>query len=266
MSAQPTERTLSWRDGLFEARVVEAGSGQPLVYLHGAEGPHAGWPEFLRTLAGGYRVIAPDLAGFGGSTGAEHLHDVHDLVIYGLDLLDALGLERPHLIGHDLGGMLAAELAAVAGSRLGKLVLVAPLGLWDDREPVLDVFAVPRDEVAEVYWHDRSSPAVAAVLAAPTTEDEARQAALLRHQNLAAATRFLWPIPDRGLKRRLHRVKTETLLVWGEEDRVVPPSYAERFARLMANAHTVTLPKCGHFPMLERPAEFVEAARAVLDE
>lgn len=266
MSAQPTERTLSWRDGLFDARVMEAGSGWPLVYLHGAEGPHAGWPEFLATLADGYRVIAPDLAGFGGSTGAEHLHDVHDLVIYGLDLLDALEVERPHLIGHDLGGMLGAEVAAVAGSRLGKLVLAAPLGLWDDREPVLDVFAVPRDEVAEVYWHDPSSPAATAVLAPPSTEDEARQSTLLRHQNLAAATRFLWPIPDRGLKRRLHRVTSETLLVWGEDDRVVPPSYAERFGRLMPNARSVIFPECGHFSMLERPAEFVEATRSMLDE
>ena len=266
MSAQPTDRTVSLRGSLLEARVLEAGSGQPLVYLHGAEGPHAGWPEFLATLAQGYRVIAPDLAGFGSSTGAEHLHDVHDLVIYGLDLLDALELERPHLIGHDLGGMLAAELAAVAGVRLGKIVLAAPLGLWDDREPVLDVFAVPRDEVAQAYWHDASSPAATAVLAPPATEEEARQAMLLRHQNLAAATRFLWPIPDRGLKRRLHRVKTDTLLVWGADDRVVPPSYAERFARRMPNARMVVLPDCGHFPMLERPARFVDATRSLLDD
>ena len=265
MTAQPTERTVSLRDGLFEVRVVEAGRGQPLVYLHGVEGPHAGWPEFLRSLAEGYRVVAPDLAGFGGSTGAEHLHDVHDFVIYGLDLLDALELERPHLIAHDLGGMLAAELAAVAGGRLGKLVLAAPLGLWDDRAPVLDVFAVPREEVAGVYVHDASSPAATAVLGSPATEEEARQAMLQRHQNLAAATRFLWPIPDRGLKRRLHRVTADTLLVWGAEDRVVPPSYAEHFARLMPNARTVVLPDCGHFPMLERPTELVAAVRSLLE-
>jgi pimeloyl-ACP methyl ester carboxylesterase len=88
---------------------------------------------------------------------------------------------------------------------------------------------------------------------------------LLRHQNLAAATRFVWPIPDRGLKRRLHRVKSDTLLVWGAEDRVVPPSYAERFAGLMPNARTVILPECGHFPMLERPTEFVEATHSLLN-
>ena len=108
------------------ARVVEAGSGQPLVYLHGSEGPHPGWPELLGSLSERYRVIVPDLAGFGSSTGAEHLYDVHDFVVCGLDLLDALELERPHLIGHDLGGMLAAELAAVAGGRVGKLVLAGP--------------------------------------------------------------------------------------------------------------------------------------------
>jgi pimeloyl-ACP methyl ester carboxylesterase len=217
MSAQPAERTLSMRGGLFEVHVQEAGTGQPLVYLHGAEGPHADWPEFLATLADGYHVIAPDLAGFGGSTGAEHLHDVHDLVIYGLDLLDGLGLERPHVVGHDLGGMLAAELAAVAGGRLGKLVLAAPLGLWVDREPVLDVFAVPRDEVAEVYWHDRSSPAAAAVLAAPATEERPDRRPCCATRTCAAATRFLWPIPDRGLEAAAPPGQAETLLVWGEQ-------------------------------------------------
>ncbi len=265
MSAAPTERTLSLRGGMFDMRIAEAGSGQPVVYLHGSEGPHDGWPDFLASLAERYHVIAPDLAGFGGSTGAEHLRDVHDLVIHGLDLLDALDVERPHLIGHDLGGMLAAELAAVAGGRIGKLVLAAPLGLWNDREPVLDIFAVPRDEIDSAYWHDPASAAATAVLAHSSSEEEARRVTLLRHQNLSVATRFVWPIPDRGLNRRIHRVTSETLLIWGADDRVVPASYGERFAGLLPNARLVTLPDCGHLPMLERPAAFVEATRSLLD-
>jgi pimeloyl-ACP methyl ester carboxylesterase len=265
MTGTPAARTVALRGGMFDVRVAEAGAGQPLVYLHGAEGPHEGWPEFLAALARDCRVVAPDLPGFGRSTGAEHLTEVVDLVVWTLDLLDALGLERPHVLGHDLGGMLACELAALAGGRVGRLVLAAPLGLWDDREPVLDVFAVPRDEVAAAYWHDPASPAATAMLAAPADEEEARRRTLLRHQNLAAATRFLWPIPDRGLKKRLHRVAAETLVIWGAEDRVAPPSYADRFARAMPRARTVVLPDCGHLPMLERPGPFVEAARSLLD-
>jgi pimeloyl-ACP methyl ester carboxylesterase len=263
VSAAVAERIVGVRDGLFQTRLLEAGAGQPVVYLHGAEGPIGpsagaapGWPPFLGVLAERFRMIAPEQPGFGESTGAEHLMDVLDLIVYQLDLLDALGLERPHLVGHDLGGMIAAELAAVAGGRVGRLALVAPLGLWLDETPVLDVFATPRDDLVSMGWHDPSAPAAQAVLAPPADEEEQQLARLRRAQNLATAGRYLWPIPDRGLKKRLHRVTPPTLLLWGADDRVVPPAYAEAFRAALPNASLELLPNCGHYPMLEQPGAF----------
>jgi len=85
------ERKVAVRGGMFETEVIEDGDGQPLLYLHGVNGVRPGDP-FLARLAQDYRVIAPRLPGFGESTGSEHLHDLHDLIYYELDLLDTLGL------------------------------------------------------------------------------------------------------------------------------------------------------------------------------
>ena len=258
MTAAPTVRAVSVCDGQFDTNVREAGSGTPVLYLHGAEGPLAGWPPFLESLSAGYRVIAPDLPGFGQSSGGDRMDTVLDLTIYLQDLLDSLGLDRVAIVGHDLGGMVAAELAATADRRVKALVLIAPLGLWADDDPILDFYATPRDVLAPLTWHDPDSAAATAVLAPPETDEEARLAGLLRNQNLATSTRFLWPIPDRGLKRRIHRVTQPALLIWGANDGVVPPSYALRWKAALKDVRVVVTPGAGHFPMLERPTAFTD--------
>jgi pimeloyl-ACP methyl ester carboxylesterase len=259
--SDPSPRTLSLRGGMFEIRYLEKGSGQPLVYLHGAEGPlgdRGGWCDALERLSARYRVIAPELPGFGESTGAEHLREVLDLTVVTLDLLDALGVDRPNLVGLDLGGMLAAEVAAVAGCRVGKLVLAAPLGLWLDEAPTLDFFAVRGEALATATWYDPASAAAQVVLAPHTDEIGAEMARLQAHQNLATAGRFLWPLPDRGLKRRLHRLTMPTLLLWGAHDGVVPLAYADAFRALIPNADLRIIDDAAHVPMLERPEAFCE--------
>lgn len=265
MSAAPTIRSLSVQDGAIQTRVFEGGSGQPIVYLHGAEGLVGGWSPFLAKLSQRYRVIAPEQPGFGESSGGERLNDILDLVVYHLDLLDALGLDRPHLIGHDLGGMVAAETAAVAGNRIGKLVLVGALGLWLKNNPVLDFYATPREELAAACWRDPTSPAATAVLEPSGTDDALQAAALERTRGMATSTRFLWPIPDRGLHRRLHRVNQPTLLVWGQHDRIVPPAYGLVFERAMPSAELVVLQDAAHMPMLEHPTRFCELTNSFLD-
>jgi pimeloyl-ACP methyl ester carboxylesterase len=258
MTAELLDRTISVRDGLFETRIREAGSGPPLLYLHGAEGLRPGWPPFLAALAERFRVLAPDLPGFGQSNGGEQFQDGLDLTIYLQDLLDTLGLDRVPILGHDLGGMAAAELAAAADRRVSALVLVAPLGLWADDDPILDFFATPRDMLEPLTWHSLSTDGAAAVLAPPETEDEELRLRLERTGNLATATRFLWPIPDRGLKRRIHRVSAPTLLVWGQSDRIVPPSYGPRWLAALPDAQLAIVPSAGHEPMLEQPDAFTK--------
>ena len=111
-------------------------------------------------------------------------------------------------------------------------------------------------------WYDPSSPSALTVAPEDESEEDQTQRLLGRTIDLAAAGKLLWPIPDRGLARRIHRVKASVLLVWGEEDRIVPPLYAEEFSSRLADSERVLIPECGHLPMLERPEEF---AASILD-
>ena len=115
-------------------RVLEAGSGMPLVFFHGAGGLLADNP-FLDQLAARYHVFAPELPGYGESTGEELLEDMLDFTLHGWDVVAALGLARPHLVGHSMGGMIAAEMAAIAPGDLGQAGAGRRGGALDRRAP-----------------------------------------------------------------------------------------------------------------------------------
>src|SRR5688572_32564546 len=121
-------------------RVLEGGSGAPLVFLHGAAGLLRDNP-FLDALARHYHVFAPELPGYGESTGEELLEDMLDFTLHGWDVVDALGLDRPHVVGHSMGAMIAAEMASVVPQRPASLTLIAPAGMWLDEHPIADIFA-----------------------------------------------------------------------------------------------------------------------------
>src|SRR6266516_2774441 len=221
------ERKISLRGKTFEPVVLEGGEGQPLLYLHGSWATE--WGPFHESLARRHRVVAPILPGFGESKGAEHLLDIHDLIYYQLDLLDRLDLHALPLIGHSLGGMIAAELAAVQPRRFTRLVLLAPLGLWNEAHPVLDFFTFSPASLAAALYSDPDSEQAQSTARPPAEGDAMIHFQLERAKSMAASARFLWPIPNRGLNKRLHRVTMPTLLVWGERDGICPPAYAQDF-------------------------------------
>lgn len=257
------ERKVAVRGGMFETDVFEDGTGQPLLFFHGVNGVQPGDP-FLARLAQDYRVIAPRMPGFGDSTGSEHLHDLHDLIYYELDLLDTLGLRDVPVIGHSLGAMVAAELAAVQPERIRALTLIAPMGLWNPEYPVADFFAMAPAALAAATYHDPESIAAQAARR-PPEDDEAYIAFMLdRAKSLATTAKYLWPIPNRGLNRRLHRVSAPTLLVWGESDRIVPPQYAQDFQAAIPNARVATIAEAGHLPQVEQPDRLAEQVLSFL--
>ena len=217
-------KSIPIRDGLFNLELAQAGSGDPLLFLHGSGGVR--WGPYLDMLAEQFTVYVPSHPGFGESDGLDHIDDILDLALFYHDVMDELGLESAHLVGHSLGGMLAAEMAALCSHRVRRLVLANPVGLWRDEEPVVDFFALTPSEYVRHVYHDPESPAAKEALAPPDSQDAMMEAMYQRLQSLSAAGKFLWPIPDKGLKRRIHRIKTPTLIVWGESDRLVPPSYA----------------------------------------
>jgi pimeloyl-ACP methyl ester carboxylesterase len=261
--ASVERRIVEVQNDRFAADVLEAGSGPSLLYLHAEWG--RSWDDFLDQLAVDRRVIAPCHPGYGDSTGTDHLNDLHDLIYYYLDFLDAAALRDLTLIGHGLGGMIAAELAAVQPERFTRLVLLAPLGLWNPAYPVLDFFSAEPADLARALYHDPDSPVARAAADIPKEGDTFVQYMLERTKALATAAKYLWPIPNRGLHKRLHRVNAPTLLVWGRSDGVCPPRYGEDFRAAIQGSELVVLENAGHLVQAERPAELAELVRTFLD-
>jgi pimeloyl-ACP methyl ester carboxylesterase len=251
-------RTVETRKGA-RCRVLEGGSGMPVVFLHGAGGLLADNP-FLDRLAARYHVFAPELPGYGESTGEELLEDMLDFTLHGWDVVAALGLARPHLVGHSMGGMIAAEMAAVAPHDLDRLVLVAAAGLWIEEHPIPDIFALLPGQLVELLFQDPDKGQALLTGGVDFSDMEAFKAFYLGQQRrLAMAGKILFPIPNRRVSKRLYRVTAKTLVLWGEADRLIVPAYAERWARLIPGATVQTMPDAGHMLPYEQPETFVDA-------
>lgn len=245
-------------------RVLEAGSGMPVVFLHSAGGLLADNP-FLDQLAARYHVFAPELPGYGESTGEDLLEDMLDFTLHGWDVVAALELKRPHLIGHSMGGMMAAEMAAVAPGDLDRLVLVGAAGLWMDEHPIPDIFAMLPAQLAEALFHD---PAAGQALLTGGVDfsnmDALKDFYLANQRRLAMAGKILFPIPNRRVSKRLYRVTAPTLILWGAGDRLIAPAYADRWASLIAGSKVERIAEAGHMLPYEQPAAFVAAVSRFL--
>lgn len=255
------EQIIQTRDGAVNTRVQIGGDGPPVVYLHGVEGLQ--WDQFHDELAATRTLYAIEHVGSGESTGVEEVYDLWDLVSHYEEALDELGLPETALVGHSFGGMVAAEVAAHLRRRISRLVLMAPLGLWDDDHPVAEIDGIARDRRAEVLLADPSRP-LPTLLAPDPTDYEALFHAEL---NSASISQFSWPIAEKGLRRRLYRITAPTMLVWGDQDRIVEPLYADYFtARLRVPTTTEILPGLGHLLHLEDPGTVIARVRAHLAE
>lgn len=232
---KPRERMIAIRDGAVRFRVLSSGRGPALVYFHSFH-DRSGWPPLLERLAERFTVHAPFHPGVQGSEGVEQLDDVVDLGLAYDELVEALRLDSAFLAGHFFGAMVAAELAALCPGRVRKLCLISPLGLWVDGKPVADVLVLPPAQLDGLLWSDPESEAARSWRTWPEGEEENVAAQIEQTQRLAVMGKFVWPIPDRGLKKRLHRVAAPTLILWGDDDRVNPDVYGQEFARRIRRA------------------------------
>ena len=246
------ERTLSvWRDQI-RPRVKVAGQGPPLVYLHGAAG--LAWDEFLDGLAQTHTVFAPEHPGTtpGDPDAIKPLDDLWDLVLYYYELFDGLGLESPAVVGHSFGGMMASEIAATDPGRVSKLVLLNPIGLWRDDAPVKNWMVMSPDDLGKELFSEPDGPVARRILAEPEDPEERMTAKIQGIWNLGCTGKFTWPIPDKGLHKRLHRVQAPTLVIWGQQDGIVPAVYAQEFADRIPGARSVIVDRAAHVPQLEQ--------------
>jgi len=256
-------RTIDTKKGTH-CRVLEGGSGAPLVYFHGAGGLLLDNP-FLDQLAQRHAVVAPEWPGYGESTGEDLLEDMLDFALHGWDLVDALGLSRPHLVGHSMGGMIAAEMACLAPRDVGKLVLVAPAGLWMDEHPIPDIFAMLPFQIAEVLFADPPKGQALLTGGADLSDIEAlKDYYIAAQRRLAMAGKILFPIPNRRLSKRLYRLSADTLLVWGAQDQLIIPAYAKQWQSLLPTARVEMIGGAGHMLPYEQPEAFVAAVQKFL--
>lgn len=245
--------------------VLDAGSGAPLLFLHGAGGVPA-WEGALPLLARAFHVYAPLLPGFGRSTGIDFLEDQLDLILHQFDVVEALGLERPYVLGESMGGWIAAEMAALRPQEIGRLALAAPVGLWRDEAPVADMFGAMTHELVPYLFHDQSCPAAQRMLGynqlvsdKDDRSEEQVEFLISLARGMRTAAKFLFPVPEGGLERRLWRITAPTLIVWGANDRFVPPLYADLFAARIPRSEVTKIPAAGHLLGLERPGPYADA-------
>jgi len=248
-----------------QIRMLVGGQGPKLLYLHSA-GADAEWGEAHELLARDFTVHMPSHPGFGESTGLEDVDDVLDLALHYADLQDACGLRGAAIVGTSFGGWIAAELAALYPERVQTLVLVDALGLWLDAHPIAEIFGTTPPELAQRMFYDQQHPIAALMHAFTTISAIPEEIALPQMKILEAVAKVGWNpyLHDPKLARRLGRVTASTLVVWGEQDRVTPLAYGERYRDLIPRARLAVLERCGHLPPVERPDELARVVRGFL--
>ena len=245
---------------------IRGGEGRPLLYLHSAMG-EAMWVPHLQRLAERYELHAPAHPGFMTSQGLEQIRDIEDLVSHYLAYMDMKEWKSADVLGMSFGGWIAAEIAARYPERVSRLVLVDAVGIWIKEKPIADFFALDSrfpDRLTRLLFHDPNCMA-AQMMPAPGAElPEEMLVAMLNAFTAVAKIGWNPLLHDPRLESLLPRVTAETLVVWGENDRLCPVDYAHKYARLIPGAKVAIIPECGHLPPLEKPDEFHEAVTGFL--
>jgi pimeloyl-ACP methyl ester carboxylesterase len=237
--------------------IMHAGDGPPFVYLHSTLAESFMWFPFYQAWAKQFRVLVPTHPGFGQSGGFDRIDSIEDMAFHYVELFDALGLEEVALGGVSLGGWIAAEFAVRWPERVRRLWIADAPGLWVDEEPLPDLFRYMQDldALRRLLFHDPDSHMARLII----KEDRQEAQMLSAYQSMTALARVVWDRPyDPKLPARLHRVRCPTLLLWGDHDRLVPPSYGEAYRKHLPQAELKLIANCGHLPMFEKEAEFVE--------
>jgi pimeloyl-ACP methyl ester carboxylesterase len=233
-------------DGI-RVHILEAGQGEPLVYFHGA-GTTSGFQELL-PLAAHRRLIVPIHPGFGASQDDPAINAMLDYAIHYAALFDQLGFTAPvDIVGHSLGGWIASLLTVLNGHRVRRLALACPAGLRVPSHPTADMFTIRAEQVPSRIV---SSPeALARIPSVNLTVDMK----IARYREMTSLARVIW---DRNyepkLARWLGRVTAPTLILWGEQDHIIPIEQAKVWASRLANSEVATFEGAGHLLFFEAP-------------
>lgn len=233
--------------------VYEGGKGQePLMFLHGG-GTFHGF-EFVGAWTDNFRVLHPYHPGYGESGDDPEMNELQDYVMHYAALLDMLGIDKVNLVGFSLGGWLAAKFAITYPERVKKLVLVGPAGFRDKEHPTADILGLPGEEIPGMLVSNFD------VIKKWLPEKPDMDFILARFRESTTFARLFWERPwDPKLPRYLHRVTMPTLIVWGDEDRIVPVQQHRLWQKFLPKADIRIIKGAGHLVLDEKP----EAATAV---
>jgi pimeloyl-ACP methyl ester carboxylesterase len=232
----------------LEVDLRSGGRGRDLLFLHPGSGL-GDHEEFLEKLASGFRVTAPSHPGFDGSDNHETFTRVGDLAYFYLDLIEAIGLHQPLIVGSSLGAWLALEVAQRCKSVCCGLVLIGPLGAKFGSEKVreiVDLFSYPVYEQDRFLYNDPR-------LACRSYADAERATLVRLARNFETFARLGWSptLFNPKLRSRLGRLTMPTLIVRGENDKVVSEDYCRNFANAITGAHFRSVPNAGHYAHIE---------------
>lgn len=249
---------------------LEAGHGEPVVLLHGLGSTCSGMLPTLDNLSRDYRVIVPDIPGFGESSKPIRPYHAGFFARWLVALLDELGINRAHLIGNSMGGRIAIEAALRSPERVDRVALLAPAVAMKKLRQFVPIVRTLRPEMAFVPLAARRSMVIMVtrrLFADPERIDpswhEAAADEFLRTFSTArgriaffSALREIYldaPSGPRGFWQRLEGLSRPTLFIWGDGDVLVPAKFSRHCERAVPNARSIVLEDCGHVPHFEHP-------------
>ena len=241
----------------------KGGDGPSLVALHSVDG-HLGWLPLYSELARDFTVYAPIHPGFAGSDRPAWLESFVDLSRLYLWIVQGLGISKASLLGHGMGGWLAAEMAVMAPSMVDRLILISAFGVRPREGEITDIFLHGAEGSRRLAFFDTKQVADYELLFGRKSSAEDRESQLI---NREAATRYCWKpyMHDPVLPHLLPSLRNvPTLIVWGREDRIVPVECGELYRAGISGSRLEVIDRAGHFPHLERPDEFTRALRGFL--
>ena len=237
-------------------RMQESGSGAPLWFLHHSTGNPLGWLPLYELLAQRFTVTVADLPGYGSSDRPDWAREPRDLGVLMLRLLDRLDVEAPLVVGCGLGGFIAAEMATMAPQRLSGLVLVGAAGVRPPGGVIMDQMLVGHSAYVQAGHADEAS-----FTQAYGAEDEidADVKDVWDFSRIMTA-RVSWKpyMHSQRLPHLLQEIATPTLVVWGDQDSVIPRSAGELFAARIPGARLEIVTNAGHHVDVEQPEALAE--------
>ena len=243
--------TLEFKINGVQTNVKVAGEGPAILYLHG--GSTLEGFDFALDLAERFRVYCPSHPGMGRSGDAPHIAGMRDMVIHYLNLIDELKLpQKPHLIGFSMGGWMAAEIAAVARESFDKVVFIAPDGLSDATCQSPDWSVIDPDDLPCYLSHDKS--VAGQYFPKDPIAAQAFNANRVREDDIVGRLYGAAVGGPSNFQFLLYRITNPTLVVWGQQDRMVPFSQSSLWIQNLPNAILISVPDAGHLVLQEKPS------------